>query len=147
MEKSPSTIFKHILVPTDFGESAGRAAAIAADLASKYGASLTLVHSYEVPISGYPGVIIPLTLSDSIRESAQAELNKQLAEVRSRGAKADGLLTFDAPAQAIAQAIESTRADLVVMGTHGRKGINRLLMGSIAEKVVRMSAVPVLTVR
>jgi len=146
MEASVRKAFQRILVPTDFGESSGRAAAIAADLAAKYGASLTLVHSYEMPVYDYPGVIVPLELSDSIRDAAQAQLDRQLGEVRALGATADGFLSFNVPAQAILAAIESTHADLVVMGTHGRKGINRALLGSVAERVVRTSPVPVLTV-
>lgn len=141
-----STTFKHILVPTDFGESSGRAVVIAAELAEKFSASLTLLHSYEVPIIGYPGVIIPADLIVSVREAAQAQLDRQLAEVRAGGVKVEGVLGFGAPAQEIAGAIERTHADLVVMGTHGRKGLNRVLVGSVAEKVVRMSPVPVLTV-
>jgi nucleotide-binding universal stress UspA family protein len=146
MEAIASTTFKHILVPTDFGESSRRAGTIAADLAAKYGATLTLVHSYEVPMYEYPGVIIPQDLTEAILDAAKAQLDQQLAALLASGAKASGVLGFGIPVQEIVGAIERTHADLVIMGTHGRKGINRLLMGSVAERIVRMSPVPVLTV-
>lgn len=147
METAPSTTFKHILVPTDFGDSSGRALAIAIDLATKYGASLTLLHTYEVPVYGYPGVtVVPADMLEPVREAAQAQLDLQLAELRKQIPKAEGVLCFGIPWREIASETERIHADLVVMGTHGRHGVARMLIGSVAEKVVRTSTVPVLTV-
>jgi nucleotide-binding universal stress UspA family protein len=119
---------------------------MATELATKFGASLTLLHTYEVPVYGYPGVVIPADLSDSIRDAAQAHLDRQLAELRKRVPKAEGVLSMGIPWREIGGAIERIHADLVVMGTHGRRGVNRMLVGSVTEKVVRTSPVPVLTV-
>jgi nucleotide-binding universal stress UspA family protein len=141
-----TTTFKQILVPTDFGESSDRALAMAADLAVKFGASLTVLHTYEVPVYGYPGVVIPADLSDSIRDAAQKHLDRQLTEIRKRIPKAEGILSLGIPWREIGGAIERIHADLVVMGTHGRRGVNRMLVGSVTEKIVRTCPVPVLTV-
>jgi nucleotide-binding universal stress UspA family protein len=139
--------FKHVLVPTDFGEAAGRALAIAVDLATKWGSALTLLHTYEIPTYAYPGAMsVAVDLLTPVRNAAQARLDKELAELRTRLPRADGVLAVGVPWQEIERTIRETHADLVVMGTHGRHGLDRVLIGSVAEKVVRLSSVPVLTV-
>jgi nucleotide-binding universal stress UspA family protein len=140
--------FKHILVPTDFGESAQRALDIAVDLANKYGSTLVLLHVYEVPALVYEGMIVsPVDLLTPVREAAERQFDEALGKLRSRVPRSKGFLTVGAPWQEILRAVADEGADLVVMGTHGRRGVHHVLMGSVAEKVVRMSPVPVLTVR
>jgi nucleotide-binding universal stress UspA family protein len=147
MDTAPIAPFKHLLVPTDFGESSERALAIAVELATKYEAALTLLHTYEVPVYPYPGAAsAAVDLLTPIRDAAQARLDKRLAELRLRVPKADGVLGLGVPWHEITRVIGEVHADLVVMGTHGRHGVSRMLLGSVAEKIVRMSPVPVLTV-
>ena len=147
METNEPRPFKHLLVPTDFGESSERAVALAVDLATKYGAALTLLHTCEIPVTPYAGAYgAAMDFLTPVRAAAQTRLDQALAELRTRFPKADGVLCVGSPWQEIEQRIAATHADLVVMGTHGRRGVNRMLLGSVAEKIVRTSTVPVLTV-
>jgi nucleotide-binding universal stress UspA family protein len=140
--------FKHILVPTDFGESSEKALDVAVDLAKRYGAELTLLHTYEVPVYAYPGMVYTAAdLLTPMQDRAQAECDRVLKILRERVPSATAILRFGMPSQEIQEAIKETHADLVVMGTHGRRGVNHALIGSVAEKTVRLSPVPVLTVR
>jgi nucleotide-binding universal stress UspA family protein len=140
--------FKHILVPTDFGDSAERALDVAVDLAKKYAASLTVVHVYEIPAYVYEGMMTsPVDLLTPIRETAERQLDSTLRDVRTRIPDTKGILGVGIPWQEIQKVIAETHPDLVVMGTHGRRGVSHVLLGSVAEKIVRLSPVPVLTVR
>ena len=140
------TPFKHVLVPTDFGESADRALALAIDIASQSGAKITLIHVWFVPAaySAYgQGVYWP---SDDIERAAKATLEKALAKAKELYPKTESALVFGQPWRAILALATERDVDLIVMGTHGRRGLSRLFLGSVAEKVVRLSPVPVLTV-
>lgn len=140
--------FKHILVPTDFGESSQRALEIAIDLSNKYHARLTLLHTYEVPVYSYEGMTSsPVDLLTPVREAAERQVDIALADVKKRTPDAQGILRYGVPWQEILRIVENQGVDLVVMGTHGRRGITHALLGSVAEKTLRMSPVPVLTVR
>ncbi|MEO5356469.1 MAG: universal stress protein [Nitrospirae bacterium YQR-1] len=141
---------RKILVPTDFMEGASWAADYASDLAKRYGASIYVFHViYDV--AGAVGWYLPQLSYDEfykdIEENAQKELQliyeQQLKDVESvsrhiaRGNPADEILKF----------ADTNSIDLIVMGTHGRKGIDRMIFGSTAEKVVRNAKCPVLTTR
>jgi nucleotide-binding universal stress UspA family protein len=140
--------FKHILVPTDFGEPSQRALDLAVDLAQQYQASLTVIHTYEIPTYVYTDMTyVPSDLLLPMEKIARQELDRLLTALRTRVPEATGLLRMGVPWQQVLSAIEETHADLVVMGTHGRRGVSHLLLGSVVEKVVRMSPVPVLTVQ
>jgi nucleotide-binding universal stress UspA family protein len=141
--------FKHILVPTDFGDAAGRAVDVAVDLAKKYSATITLLHVYELPVYPYPEIsVLPdIDFITPIREAAQKELSKAFAVVQRSGCEARAQLSCGVVWTEILQEAEQARADLIVMGTHGRRGMVHALLGSVAEKIVRTANVPVLTVR
>lgn len=142
------TEFKHILVPTDFSDSAERALDVALDLSKKYGASLTVLHVYEIPAYVYEGMMTsPLDLLTPIRETAERQFDATLDAVRKHMPNAKGILAIGVPWQEIRRTIAENHPDLVVMGTHGRSGMSHLILGSVAEKIVRSSPVPVLTVR
>lgn len=143
----PFMELKRILVPTDFGEAAERALDVAVNLAKKYGATITLVHVYEIPVYPYPGSLVDFDFVTPIREAAQQQLAAAFDALKLRGVEARAELLFGVPWSAILDVAEHRKADLVVMGTHGRKGVMHALLGSVAEKVVRLSPVPVLTVR
>jgi nucleotide-binding universal stress UspA family protein len=140
--------FKHILVAVDFGESSDQATDLAMQLAAKFGSALTLVHTYEIPSYAYPNAsFLVVDLLAPIEEAARKQLDKALVDVQGRFPGAKAVLRHGAPAAEILATIEEVHADLLVAGTHGRRGISRTLLGSVAEKLVRMSPVPVLTVR
>ncbi len=135
----------HILVPTDFSEASERAIASALDLAHTFEARVTLLHVWSLPVAGYAE-----TLSwpvEEMQQAAKMALDEALAKTAKRHAKTDAVLRQGLEWQAILDVIDDRKCDLVVMATHGRKGLSRFLLGSVAEKVVRLSPVPVLTVR
>ena len=138
--------FKHILIPTDFGEAANRAIDFGLSLAKKFECKVTLVHAYAVPPVGYgypDGLPWPI---EEIRTAATKALDGALARAKDRHAQVEGVLVYGEPWQQILATAKARGADLVVMGTHGRHGFSRVLLGSVAERVVRLSHVPVLTV-
>jgi nucleotide-binding universal stress UspA family protein len=138
----------NILVPLDFGESSKRALDLAVEFAKKFDATLTLMHGFEVPIYAYSG--LGTTTVDyfvPIEEAARKCLEDALRNLNTRLQGSVALFKRGVPWEQILLASEETQADLVVMGTHGRQGLSRALIGSIAEKIVRLSPVPVLTVR
>jgi nucleotide-binding universal stress UspA family protein len=139
--------FRHILAPTDFGESSLRAMRVAVDLANRLGAHLTVVHVYEIPSYSYAGSgFTAVDLLTPIEDAARKELERTLAEVRAKVPTATAVLRRGVAWVEVLNAVEEANADLVVMGTHGRRGLSRALLGSVAEKLVRSSPVPVLTV-
>jgi nucleotide-binding universal stress UspA family protein len=141
-------MFKHILAPVDFGESSQQALDTAIELATRLGAKLTIVHCYEIPAYAYGGMtFVAADLLGPVQDAAREQLEKTLAEVKKRFPGATGLLRRGVPWSEILAAADETKADLVVMGTHGRRGVAHALLGSVAEKVVRTSPVAVLTVR
>jgi nucleotide-binding universal stress UspA family protein len=148
--------FHRILVPTDFSPCSSRAADLAARIARACGAPLVLQHASEVPDG--------LHADDSIhpsrhgarvgvdayaREGAGARLAREAARLRGTGDDLEVTTRVDlGPVEAsILRAAEETRADLVVMGTHGRTGWRRGLLGSVTEDVLRRSMVATLVLR
>jgi nucleotide-binding universal stress UspA family protein len=135
---------KNILVPTDFGESSDRAEALAAHLAKTFEAKITLLHVWSLPIPGYAEALAwPI---DSIEAAARQALEHAHGRLKARHANTDSVLAAGAAWDRILETARERDIDLIVMGTHGRRGISRAFLGSVAEKVVRLSPVPVLTV-
>lgn len=138
--------FRHILVPTDFGPSSAEAVEVAIALADTFDAELTLLHVWEIPVYPYMEFVLDSAqLVDSVEQAATQRLAQALDEVRQRLPRAKSLLKMGLPWQEIVDTIAELQPDLVVMGTHGRRGLTHALLGSVAEKVVRLSPVPVLT--
>jgi nucleotide-binding universal stress UspA family protein len=134
-----------ILVAVDFEDASQRAIDIARELAGPLGAELCLLHVYQLPLYTYPSLepqILPELLTEIPRAAGHA-LDQLAAGV---GVKRTLLREGDAAA-AILSAAREVEAKMIVMGTHGRRGLSHVLLGSVAEKVVRQSDVPVLTVR
>ncbi len=141
-------LFRHILVPVDFGESSERALSTAVELARRFEARLTLLHVCEIPAYAYSGMAeAPVDLLTPIEDAAEEQMSIKLPEVRKLYAPAEAIVRTGVAWQEILSAAEDAGADLIVMGTHGRSGMGHLLLGSVAEKVVRLSPIPVLTVR
>ncbi len=141
---------KSILVPTDLSDGAEQALDYACELAKALGATVHLVNVIGIPALGVPelGLALTSTVIDQILMDNQSAIDK-LAEPRRAAGVAIGqvlLKTGDARDLINQTAIE-LGADLIVMSTHGRSGITRALLGSVAETVVRSAPCPVLTVR
>jgi nucleotide-binding universal stress UspA family protein len=141
-------IFKHILVPTDFTESSEQAQRLAVDMVRSSGSDFTVMHTCEVPVYAYTDMALaPIDLLSPVIELAQKELAELMRRLRSDCPGAKSVLNVGVPWQQILAVVADTGVDLIVMGTHGRRGVSHALLGSVAEKIVRMSPVPVLTVR
>jgi nucleotide-binding universal stress UspA family protein len=139
---------KNILVAVDFGKSSEKAMELGVELARKFDASLTLVHAYEIPSYAYPdAALFTAHLLAPVEDAARKQLESTLVTVQERVPGAKVILRKGAAATEILAVIDEVHPDLVVTGTHGRRGLSRTLLGSVAEKVVRLSPVPVLTVR
>lgn len=138
--------FKHILAPTDFEPASADALQLATSLATSFGAKLTLLHVWEVQLYPYMDFVMNSEIIYRIEQAANAQLLASLAEVQRQVPGAQARLETGVPGPTILDVIPLLGADLVVMGTHGRHGLSHTLLGSVAEKVVRLSTVPVITV-
>ena len=140
--------FTHILVATDFNESADNALALAIEFSAQFKARLTLVHCWEAPTFAYGAEVYAVAdVSTPIQAAASRRLQEALVALRARVPEAEGLLRCGPAWEEILAAATELQADLIVVGTHGRQGLSHLLIGSVAERVVRMARVPVLSVR
>ena len=143
--------FKRILVATDFSACADAARVVATALARALGATLALVH-VQSPLPTYAfaegGALDLARLEDEQRRWALERLEIQAEETaRAAGIAVTTAIRVGTPAAEIVEAAREAGADVIVVGTHGRTGLNRLLIGSVAERVVRTAPCPVLTVR
>jgi len=141
---------QHVLVPIDFSACADEALNYAIALAHKLQARLTLLHViHAVPLwsEGDMGLALP----DAYLRESEAQGKQSLEQRRQRaqeaGVQADILTVHGVPFQSILDTARDQQIDLIVLGTHGRTGLQRVLLGSVAEKVVRLAPCPVLTVR
>jgi len=133
-----------ILHPTDFSERSEYAFRLANILARDYDAQLIVLHVAPTPIVAYGDGFIPITEPGQLDE-----LKDKLQELAAQavGIRAKPLLLEGDPAAEILLAAEQAECDLIIMGTHGRTGLGRILLGSVAEEIVRKAACPVLTVK
>lgn len=138
--------FAHILTATDFSEASRRAVALAASLAHDAGAALTVLHVCEIPGFGDEGPL-PYDLATPLVAEAQGRLDASVRAVERECPGARPLLKLGVPWQEILATVAEVRADLVVMGTQGRRGVAHALLGSVAERVLRLATVPVMTIR
>jgi nucleotide-binding universal stress UspA family protein len=134
-----------ILIPTDFEEASRRALAFGKDLAAKLGCEVVLLHVYQLPVYTYPG-LEPAVLPSFVNELSQAA-QRALDTLANEAAVKRALLREGDPATEILSAVDELSPRMVIMGTHGRRGLAHILIGSVAERVVRRSPVPVLTMR
>ncbi len=141
---------KTILFPTDFSNGARAAMDHAASLAKDYQAKLILLYVIQdISIAEW---YIPSSLSvgdlvEDMQKSAWQEMDKWFAEVSQQVKDVEKMVVRGVPFVEIIQTAKERSADLIVIGTHGRTGIDHMLFGSTAEKVVRKASCPVLTVR
>jgi nucleotide-binding universal stress UspA family protein len=134
-----------ILHPTDFSEPAGEAFGLACALARDHGARLLVLHVGPAPVLPYVPGMVPLDLTTWVLHARQ-----KLARLHppGPGVELDGRLVLGTSVAAeIVRAAGAEGCDLIVMGTHGRSGLRRALLGSVAEEVLRKAPCPVLTIR
>jgi nucleotide-binding universal stress UspA family protein len=138
-----------ILVAVDFSPHSEPALEYAIELAKRLGAKLDLVHAYHVslPIGSPNQVTVPPQFWTDIRDAADRRLQETLRKVQAEGAPCEAHLTPMPPAPAIADTAAEIDADLIVMGTRGNTGLKHVLLGSVAERTLRIAPCPVLTVR
>jgi nucleotide-binding universal stress UspA family protein len=143
------TLPRTILVPTDFSEQADHALDYAVELATQFGATVHLIHAIAVPAMGVHeiGVAYNAMAMESLTKIAQNALDDRKARYRERIALASARCEVGDARDVIDRTAADLKADLIVMGTHGRRGLRRFFLGSVAETVVRSAPCPVLTVR
>lgn len=136
-----------ILVPTDFGAGSDAALAYAVELAATLRAQVVLMHAYEIPVLGFPdgAMIAAAELTSRMLEGARTGLEQSARAHEGSGVTIRTIIKQGDAWRAILETAEEVGAGLVVMSTHGRRGLPRALLGSVAEKVVRTATCPVLT--
>ncbi len=144
------TDFKNILFATDFSESSDYSLKYALAMAKKFNAQLTIIHVINEPVD-LRGFYVPHISFEKLEEEIEEGAQKMMEKFcRTQIKDYDKYETFIVPGipydEIIKKALEVS-ADLIVMGTHGRTGLDHVLFGSTAEKVVRKSKVPVMTIR
>ncbi len=141
---------KKILSPTDFSDTANTAVVQAQALAQQAGCELVLMHVLMEPAFGLAegSAYAPPLLADEYQRAMREKLEKLAGELgAAHGTRVSTKVAHGTAHEAIVRAADEEGADLIVMGTHGRTGLSHFFLGSVAERVVRTSKVPVLTVR
>jgi nucleotide-binding universal stress UspA family protein len=138
-----------ILVATDFSAQARAATDWAMALAGALGARVVVAHVYDLPIVGFPdgSLLVDARTAARLSDEAQAALDGEIARVQGRGVKVDGWLRQGEPREVIPSLAKTAGAGLIVAGSHGRRGVARALLGSMAESLVRDSSIPVAVIR
>lgn len=134
--------FDKILCPVDFDQNSLPVLRLAAELTQERKATLYLLHVVGMPPG--PEVALPF---DQMEAAARAKLKKLAQRIVGRKTRYDAGVAMGDPASEVLRIAKRRRVNLIVMATHGRKGLNRLILGSVAERVVREAVCPVLTVK
>lgn len=148
MNIKPTALASTILVPTDFSECSDAALREATEIARAMGAKIALLHCYDMPLVGpYDGAVVPSAdIILSIEAAAKRGLIDQAARFRGFGVDIQTYLKNGDTRDIALDLANELGARMIVMGTHGRRGFTRALLGSVAEAIVRTSQIPVLTV-
>lgn len=137
---------KNILVATDFSETSDAALDYAVALAALTGGSVTVMHAYELLSSPEWPMIASGDLVAQIPIAARAALDKCVDERAASGVRFERVLRQGVPFEEVNSVAAEIDADLIVLGTHGRRGLTRALLGSVAEHVIRTATRPVLSI-
>ena len=140
-------MFHRIVVPTDFSDRAREAWEMAKRLGAAVGAELIVCHIVPEPLRYGQGVYAGDPADDVARAWVKAALDDLVEQARAEGLEARACLRRGLAYQEIVALARDERADLIVIGTHGRAGMSRMLLGSVTDRVVRLAPCPVLTVR
>ncbi len=143
-------MFAQILLPTDFSDCSAVAARVARRIAEQFGSRLTVLHVLDEPVALDPmfrGDVPVELLRTRMEQFARENMDAYLAAHFSGFENFDTMLASGIPYREIIKTARETGADLIVIGTHGRTGVEHVVFGSTAEKVVRLGPCPVLSVR
>jgi universal stress protein A len=141
---------RRILAPTDFSELSKQGLRSGLELAEVFGAKLLLLHVVEPPPYPVEGIVpsqLGATLLHDLERQASNELAQVLSEARTSATEVARRVVVGIPYRKIVEVADEEQSDLIVMTTHGRTGLSHLVMGSVAEKIVRTAPCPVLTIR
>ncbi|HEY0006946.1 MAG TPA: universal stress protein [Pyrinomonadaceae bacterium] len=143
---------RSILLPTDFSDCANHALAFATSLARQFSARIICVHVVEpvVPAVGYTGMAEPMPIADiseQLEDSAERELPKLAECEECQGLSVEEVIAHGDAASEIVRVAKEHKVNLIVISSHGRTGLGRILFGSTAESVVRHAHCPVLVVK
>lgn len=142
--------FKRIVCAVDFSDSSDHAQRYAIGLAEVFGAELRLVHVVEIPymptysLAGVPNLVLPV---EQFEEAARKHMEQAVEACRAVHGKTEGAVRTGTPFVEVINYAREIEADLIVVGTHGRTGLSHMLIGSVAEKIVRKAPCPVLSVK
>ena len=141
---------KRIVCAIDFSASSDHAQGYAVGLAEVFGAELRLVHVVELPflptysLAGVPNLALPV---EQVEEGARKHMEQAVEACRAHHADTEGAVRTGSPFVEVINYAREIEADLIVVGTHGRTGLSHMLIGSVAEKIVRKAPCPVLSVK
>jgi len=140
---------KHILVPTDFSEYADQALNYAIQLAQQLQAHITLLHIIDTaPLGVVEGAtMLPPSYWQELETDIEQIMEESLKRLHDVGLQGETVIVHGVPFQTIVDTAEDKGADVIIMGTHGRTGLPHAIIGSVAEKVVRLAPCPVLVTR
>jgi len=139
---------RRLLVPVDFTETSDRALEYAVEFAKKFDAKVTILHAYQIPVYGFPDAVYVTSaeLAAQISNAAQQRLDALVDAQKTAGIEVNAVLRDGVPWEEINKVAEEISADLIIIGTHGRRGLARAILGSVAENVIRTSTRPVLVI-
>lgn len=140
---------RKIMIPTDFSAYSNHALKYAVTMAQSFQAKLYLMHVYELPLTSpmLPAEPYPTATRTQEQHDEEKSLNRLVEGLRAEGVDAEPVFELGRPYIEIVRAAKELDVDLVILATHGRKGLSHLVFGSTAEKVVRLSPCPVLTIK
>ena len=141
--------FEKILVPVDFSDESRAALETAIELAPVFGASIHMLHCYQIQPGGVSpyGIAFPTSYYNDIRDAAARQLKEWQEKIPTDAVEVEASLSSDFPSEAITITAEEIGADLIVMGTRGLSGIKHVMLGSVAERTIRAAPCAVLTVK
>jgi nucleotide-binding universal stress UspA family protein len=139
---------RQILVPVDFTETSDRALGYSVELARKFDAAVAIMHAYQIPVYGFPdgAYITTADVASQISNVSQARLDSLVDSQKLANVPMVGILRDGVAWEEINSVADEIHADLIIIGTHGRRGLARALLGSVAENVIRTAKVPVLVI-
>ena len=143
------TQIRTILIPIDFSADSAKALEEGIGFAKAFGAKLHLLHCYQINVGGVSpyGLVLSEDLDREVRETAERGLDEWRGRVAAGGVEIETAVTPHFPSEAISKTAGEIGADLIVMGTRGLTGLKHVLLGSVAERTIRIAPCPVLTVK
>ena len=146
-KKISAAQIKKILVPTDFSPESEKSLDYAVLTAKKFGARILLFHAIEPFPYTTTDAFMVVDNSEALKNIAESLIKNAAALLKKKGVPVTSSLSVGSPPREIVMKAEREKADLIIMGTHGRTGVEHVLLGSVAEKVIRLAKCPVLTIR